>query len=135
MIGIVYSGRINKNFYVNVIEFCVYFNLIVLSTLTLAGLNSTVLVYLLVSHMYLRYHDMIAICIFQFHVFYIAKIALWIKLKGMWPSYKEASKNDGDNVADFCKGSLGLSLRLLTGRAVPKPSSWGKISLPVLFIK
>ncbi len=49
--------------------------------------------------MYLRYHDMIAICIFQFHVFYIAKIALWIKLKGMWPSYKEASKNDGDNVA------------------------------------
>ena len=86
IIGYFYSGRIYKNTLVNLVETSIYFNLIVLSATTLTGLNAAALVYSLVG---LVFVIMIALSAYQFHLLYIAKTALWLRLKNKWPRFRK----------------------------------------------
>ena len=81
-------GRIYKSMLVNLIEAGVYLNLIVLSVTALIGLNSPALVYSLVG---LVFVVMMALIAHQFHLFYIAKTALWLRLKSKWPQFRKVS--------------------------------------------
>ena len=95
---IISSLRIYKSIFVNSIEAGIYLNLILLSTTTHAGLNTAALVYTLVG---LVFVVMIALIAHQFHLLYIAKTALWLRLKNKWPRYrKEQSElqTSGDTI-------------------------------------
>ena len=81
-----YAWRIYQNTLVNLIEACVYLNLIVLSVTALIGLNTAALVYSLVG---LVFVVMIALIAHQFHLLYIAKTALWLRLKNKWPRFRK----------------------------------------------
>ena len=70
--------RIYESLIINLIEACVYLNLIVLSVTALIGLNTAALVYSLVG---LVFVSMIALIAHQFHLLYVAKTALWLRLK------------------------------------------------------
>ena len=90
--------RAYKSLIVNLIEACVYLNLIVLSVAALTDLNTAALVYSLVG---LVFVVMIALIAQQFHLLYIAKTALWLRLKNKWPRYrKEQSElqTSGDTI-------------------------------------
>ena len=79
--------RIYKSLIVNLIEACVYLNLVVLSvTVPLTGLNTAALVYSLVG---LVFVVMIALIAHQFHLLHIAKTALWLRLKNKWPRFRK----------------------------------------------
>ncbi len=78
-VGFLASGRIYKSLMMNVIELFVYFNLIVLSTATLTGLNSPTLVYSLVGTVLATF---VGVATYQFHCLYIAKTSLWLRIKG-----------------------------------------------------
>ena len=78
--------RIYKSLFNNLTEACVYLNLIVLSVTTLAGLDTAALVYSLVG---LVFVVMIALIAHQFHLLYIAKTALWQRLKNKWPRFRK----------------------------------------------
>ena len=86
VIGYFYSGRIYKNRLVNLVEASIYFNLFVLSATTLTGLNTAPLVYSLVG---LVFVIMIALSAYQFHLLYIAKTTLWLRLKNKWPRFRK----------------------------------------------
>ena len=81
-----HSGRIYKNMLVNFIETSIYLNLIVLSATTLTGLNAAALVYSLVG---LVFVIMIALSAYQFHLLYIAKTTLWLRLKNKCPRFRK----------------------------------------------
>ena len=87
-IGYFYAWRIYKSKLVNLIEAGVYLNLIVLSVTALTDLNTAALVYSLVG---LVFVVMIALIAHQFHLRYIAKTALWLRLKNKWPRFKKVS--------------------------------------------
>ena len=74
--------RIYRNMTVNLTEACVY---IVLSVHALSLLNSVALVYSLVG---LVFVVMIALIVHQFHLLYIAKTALWLRLKNKWSQFR-----------------------------------------------
>ena len=80
-----YAWRIYQNTLVNLIEACVYLNLVVLSVTALTGLNTAALVYSLVG---LVFVVMITLIAHQFHLLYIAKTALWLRLKNKWPRFR-----------------------------------------------
>ena len=80
--------RIYKSMLVNLTEAGVYLNLVLLSITALIGLNSPALVYSLVG---LVLVVMIALIAHQFHLFYIAKTALWLRLKSKWPQFRKVS--------------------------------------------
>ena len=87
MLGsIISSLRIYKSIFVNSVETGIYLNLILLSTTTHAGLNTAALVYSLVG---LVFVVMIALIAHQFHLLYIAKTALWLRLKKKWPRFRK----------------------------------------------
>ena len=86
IIGYFYAWRIYKNTLVNLVEACVYLNLIVLSVTALTGLNTATLVYSLVGLVFVL---MIALIANQFHLLYIAKTALWLRLKNKWPQFRK----------------------------------------------
>ena len=71
---------------INLIEACVYLNLVVLSVTALTGLNTAALVYSLVG---LVFAVMIALIAHQFHLLYIAKTTLWLRLKNKWPRLRK----------------------------------------------
>ena len=77
-LGIVYAGRIYRKAAVNVVEVFIYLNLIVLSATAQASLNSEQLVYSLISLVFVL---LIVTCVYQFHVLYIAKTEMWLKVK------------------------------------------------------
>ena len=84
--------RMYKSLRIYLIEACVYLNLVVLSVTALTGLNTVALVYSLVG---LVFVVMIALIAHQFHLLYIAKTALWLRLKNKWPRFrKEQSEID-----------------------------------------
>ena len=90
--------RIYKSLIINLIEACVYLNLVVLSVTALTGLNTAALVYSLVG---LVFVVVIALIAHQFHLLYIAKTALWLRLKNKWPRFrKEQSElqTSGDTI-------------------------------------
>ena len=78
--------RIYKSMVIDLIEASVYFNLVVLSVTTLTGLNTAALVYSLVG---LVFVVMIALIAHQFHLLYIAKTTLWLRLKNKWPRLRK----------------------------------------------
>ena len=86
IVGYFYAWRIYKSKLVNLIIACVYMNLIVLSVTALIGLNTAALVYSLVG---LVFVVMIALIAHQFHLLYIAKTALWLRLKNKWPRFRK----------------------------------------------
>ena len=99
--GILYSGRIYKSFLINILEACMYLNLIVLSAITQAGLESEVFVYSLVG---LVFVTMAFISLHQFHLHYIAQTAPWLKLMEKWMHYRNNLKdyraNDTEQVVN-----------------------------------
>ena len=87
IVAIVGFLRIYKIMVINLIEACVYLNLIVLSvTVPLTGLNTAGLIYSLVG---LVFVVMIALIALQFHLLYIAKTTLWLRLKNKWPRFRK----------------------------------------------
>ena len=81
--------RVYSNKPVNLIEACIYMNLIVLSATALTGRNAAGLVYFLVA---LVFTIMILLCAHQFYLLYIAKTAPWQKLKNKWLEFRKNSK-------------------------------------------
>ena len=85
---------------VNLTEACVY---IVLSVHALALLNTVALVYSLVG---LVFVVMIALIVHQFHLLYIAKTALWLRLKNKWSQFRSRKavssevQNSNDTIID-----------------------------------
>ena len=86
IVGYVSAWRIYKSNLVNLIESCAYLNLVVLSVTALIGLNTAALVYSLVG---LVFVVMIALIAYQFHLLYIAKTDLWLRLKNKWPRFRK----------------------------------------------
>ena len=75
--GYLTSGKIYSKLHVSIMETSIYLNLIVLSAITLAGLNSTALVHSLVGIVFVT---MIGIIVYHFHITYTAKSAMWLKV-------------------------------------------------------
>ena len=70
------SGRIYKNLYSNFVAASVYLNLIILSTTSLAGINTPEIKYALVGMVFVI---MIVIVLYQLHSLYIAKTLMWLR--------------------------------------------------------
>ena len=77
-LAILGSGRIYENTVVNVVEMFVYFNLIVLSTATLAEYKWPAVAYTLVGTVFVI---MVCTAVYQFHLLYLASTAAWLKVK------------------------------------------------------
>ena len=93
LVFVISSLRIYKSIFVNFVEAGIYLNLILLSTTTHAGLNTAGLVYSLVG---LVFVVMIALIAHQFHLLYIAKTALWLRLKNKWPRFRKEQSDSCD---------------------------------------
>ena len=78
--------RIYKSIFINLIEACVYLNLVVLSAVIQTRFNTAGLIYSLVG---LVFVVMIALIAYQFHLLYIAKTTLWVRLKNKWPRFRK----------------------------------------------
>ena len=100
------SVKIYKNFYVNVIEATVYLDLIILSAATSNESNSPALVYTLVGFVFTV---MIGIIFFQFHLLYIAKSTIWLKITSKYKSFKVLIKKQ-DNMAENERSPLNPSV-------------------------
>ena len=72
------SGRVYKNFYIEIMESSIYLNLITLSAATLTQVNRTALVNVLVGIVFV---NMIIITVYQFYLLYILKSKKWLKIK------------------------------------------------------
>ena len=72
------SGRVYKNFYIEIMESSIYLNLITLSAATLTQVNRTALVNVLVGIVFV---NMIIITVYQFYLLYISKSKKWQKIK------------------------------------------------------
>ena len=72
------SARIYKKTLNNIIEASVYLNLVALSALALADANSAALVYSLIGMVFVL---MLGIITYHFHICYIAKSAIWLKIR------------------------------------------------------
>lgn len=77
------TGKVYRKFYVNAIEVAVHSNLIVLSAVTLAKVNTEAAVYSLVGIIFVI---MIGTVVYHFHILYISRTVLWLKIKGMVPA-------------------------------------------------
>ena len=99
------SVKIYKKFYVNVIEATVYLDLIILSAATSNEANSPALVYTLVGFVFTV---MISIILFQFHLLYIAKSTIWLKITSKYKSFKALIKKQ-DNMAETERSPLNPS--------------------------
>lgn len=76
--GYLVSGKIYTKLYTSIIETSIYLNLIVLSAVTLANLNSAALVYSLVGIVFVT---MISIIVYHFHITYTTRSAWWFKVE------------------------------------------------------
>ena len=79
-----------KTHSVTVVEGCVFLNLVILSTSALAGLDSQLVVYLLVGAVFVTTLSVIA---YHFHITYTAKSAIWKKLEVYIGRIVEGIKN------------------------------------------
>lgn len=84
------SVKIYKNFYVNAIMALVYLDLIVLSATTSNKVNYPAVVNSLVG---IVFAVTVGIIIYHFHLLYIAKSAVWLKLTSKLTSFMETRKN------------------------------------------
>ena len=89
--------RIYKSMIINLTESCVYLNLVVLSVAALIGLNTAALVYSLVGLVFVVTVALIAL---QFHLLYIAKTALWLRLKNKWPRFRKEHAQSEVQISD-----------------------------------
>ena len=94
------SGRVYKNFYIEIMESSIYLNLITLSAATLTQVNRTALVNVLVGIVFV---NMIIITIYQFYLLYISKSKKWLKIKeklsNIFP-YSRARAENGTSTDD-----------------------------------
>ena len=81
------SVKIYTSFYVNAIEALVYLNLITLSAAASNKANSPALVYSLVGIVFVI---MVGIIVHHFHILYIAKSAVWLKITSKLAYFTEA---------------------------------------------
>ena len=77
-IGFIFSGRIYRSIYVNIIEASIYLNLVILSAGTLVEVNRAALSYTLIG---IVFATMIGSIVYQFHLLYISKRPTWIKIE------------------------------------------------------
>ena len=85
-IAITASGRIYKNFYIDIMECFTFFNLIVLSAGTLV---EAALSYMLVG---MVFATTIGTIVYHFHLFYINKSAWWKNVKSKM-TFKKSNSN------------------------------------------
>ncbi len=85
------SIKIYKNIFVNIIEASVYVNLIILSAASLADANTPALVYSLVGAVFVA---MIGIIVHHFHLSYMAKSAIWLKIRGTFKATLTKTKTE-----------------------------------------
>ena len=94
------SGRVYKNFYIEIMESLIYLNLITLSAATLTQVNRTALVNVLVGIVFV---NMIIITIYQLYLLYISKSKKWLKIKeklsNIFP-YSRARAENGTSTDD-----------------------------------
>ena len=94
------SGRVYKNFYIEIMESSIYLNLITLSAATLTQVNRTALVNVLVGIVFV---NMIIITVYQFYLLYISKSKKWLKIKeklsNIFP-YSRARAENGTSTDD-----------------------------------
>ena len=87
--------KIYKSTLINVIEALAYLNIFLLSAFPFATthtrINVAALVYSLVG---LVFVVMIALIAHQFHLLYIAKTALWLRLKNKWPRFRKKESEE-----------------------------------------
>ena len=81
--------RVYSSTPVNLIEACIYMNLIILSATARTSRNTAGLVYFLVSLVFII---IILLCAHQFYLLYIAKTAPWQKLKNKCLEFRKNSK-------------------------------------------
>ncbi len=72
------SIRIYQKLIVNILEASIYLNLVILSSATLADVNTPALIYFLVG---LVFVTMVAIIAYHFHILYTVKAALWLRIQ------------------------------------------------------
>ena len=89
ILGIFYAGKIYKKVIDNFAEAFIYLNLLVLSASALAGLNSEPLVLSLVASVFIF---LLCTCAYQFHLLYIAKMAVWLKIKDIALASKQKTQ-------------------------------------------
>ena len=112
-IAILASGRIYKKIYVDIMEEFAYFNLVILSAGTLAEVNKAALSYTLVGIMFAT---MLGTIVYHFHLLYIAKSAIWLKVKSRVSFNRQASPgNDSQTnvTTQFSKTVIELREPLL----------------------
>ena len=83
------SVRVYKSFYVNAIEAVMYLNVIGLAAATSNKANSPSLVYVLVG---MAFAIMLGIILHHFHLLYIAKSAVWLKVTTKLASFMQKNK-------------------------------------------
>ena len=88
-VAITASGRIYKNFYIDIMECFTFFNLIVLSAGTLVEMNKAALSYTLVG---MVFATTIGTIVYHFHLFYITKSAWWENVKSKM-TFKKSNSN------------------------------------------
>ena len=98
------SVKIYKRFIVNVIEASIYLNLVVLSTATLADMNSPALVYSLVG---VTLATLIGIMVYHFHIRYVTRTAFWQRIETKVTSHFKNKLKETD-IVDLTAGT-GLS--------------------------
>lgn len=101
-IAILASGRIYRNFYVDLIEGSMYFNLIILSAGILAEVNKAALSYTLVG---LALVIFIGIIMYHFHLLYTAKSTAWLTIKLKISSLKKRT-SETDPPAKFTPSKI-----------------------------
>ena len=78
--GYLASGKIYGKLSANIIETSVYLNLVILSTATLAKLNSTALIYSMVGTVFIT---MMGIILYHFHIQCTAKLSIWVYMMSL----------------------------------------------------
>ena len=90
--------RIYKNTLINLVEASVCLNIILLSAVLSAETQTNhVIVVLVYSLVGLVFVVMIALIAYQFHLLYIAKTALWLRLKNKWPRFRKKHSEEQTN--------------------------------------
>ncbi len=111
--------RIYRSIYVNLIETSIYLNLIVLSGFTITGYNSTALLYTLVGVVFVTTMGVIA---YHFHIAYIAKLEMWLKIKAKLLRYSAINKMSSDTLPSMDYPATTTPTSTVKGNVVPSQS-------------
>ncbi len=111
--------KIYKSTFTTVLESFTYINFIVLSAVTLAGINNTALVYTLVGIVFVK---MCGIIVYSFHILYTAKSAIWLKMQSkVLKIIRRERGNDLDDEPLINVVALSSPRRVVTYSVIDQP--------------